>query len=53
MANYLISEDQPVKSDVIIVLGGEAGGERTEKAVTLYKSGVSHQLLFSDGTTLS
>jgi uncharacterized SAM-binding protein YcdF (DUF218 family) len=53
MGNYLLSEDQPVKSDVIIVLGGETEGERTERAVTLYKSGMAHQLLFSDGTTLS
>jgi uncharacterized SAM-binding protein YcdF (DUF218 family) len=53
MASYLTAEDTPVKSDVIIVLGGETEGERTEKAVTLYKAGMAHQLLFSDGTTLS
>ncbi len=53
MADYLIVKDNAVKSDVIIVLGGETDGERTEKAVQLYKAGYAPRLLFSDGTQLS
>ena len=52
-ANYLIVEDELEKSDVIIVLGGEKRGKRTEKAVQLYQGGFAERLLFSDGTHLS
>lgn len=53
MADYLVVNEQLKTSDVIIVLGGEAKGERTERAVQLYKAGQSSRLLFSDGTSLS
>ncbi|GAB7389269.1 hypothetical protein BSNK01_31070 [Bacillaceae bacterium] len=53
IADYLTIPDQPQKSDVIIVLGGEVKGERTERAVQLYQAGFAPRLLFSDGTDLS
>ncbi|MEW9671317.1 YdcF family protein [Ammoniphilus sp. 3BR4] len=53
MADYLILNEQLEKSDVIIVLGGETQGERTERAVELYQNGLAPRLLFSDGTSLS
>ncbi|MEB3100923.1 YdcF family protein [Ferviditalea candida] len=53
MADYLVVKENPVKSDVIIVLGGEVYGERTTMAVQLYKEGKAPMLLFSDGTALS
>lgn len=53
MADYLIIEEDYKKSDVIIVLGGEKAGERTKRAVELYKEGYADQILFSDGTELS
>lgn len=53
LADVLIIEEHPVKSDVIIVLGGERYGERTKKAVALYELDYAKRLLFSDGTWLS
>ncbi|MCI3922723.1 YdcF family protein [Paenibacillus sp. TRM 82003] len=40
-------------SDVIIVLGGEADGERTRKAAELYREGIAPKLMISDGTKMS
>lgn len=53
VADFLIVEETAATSDVIIVLGGEIKGERTKKAVDLYKKGYADRLLFSDGTDLS
>lgn len=53
VADFLISDETMEKSDVIIVLGGEIKGERTKRAVELYKQGLAGKLLFSDGTDLS
>lgn len=53
MADVLSVESNAAKSDVIIVLGGEKLGERTERAVELYREGMAPCLLFSDGTALS
>jgi uncharacterized SAM-binding protein YcdF (DUF218 family) len=53
-ADYLtVNDTVQGKADVLIVLGGEVEGERTERAVELYKKGLSDKLLFSDGTHLS
>ena len=52
-ADFLFIKSNPQKSDVIIVLGGEIKGGRTEKAVQLYQEGYAPRLLFSDGTDLS
>ena len=53
MGNFLVVEDDFRKSDVIIVLGGELKGERTKKAVELYKLGYAPTIILSDGTDLS
>ena len=53
MGNFLVIEDDFKKSDVIIVLGGEYKGERTKKAVELYKLGYAPTIILSDGTDLS
>ncbi|GAX92051.1 YdcF family protein [Effusibacillus lacus] len=53
LAEHLAIQENATPSDVIIVLGGERKGERTERAVKLYKEGYAPQLLFSDGTDLS
>lgn len=52
LADFLVIKDQGLAkhADVIIVLGGESKGERTEKAVELYKKGIANKLLFTDGT---
>ncbi len=56
MADFLVVETELQflqQSDVIIVLGGEQKGERTEKAVELYRQGLANKILLSDGTDLS
>ncbi|WP_028988289.1 YdcF family protein [Thermicanus aegyptius] len=53
IANFLVTKENYVPSDVIIVLGGETRGERTARAVELYRKGLAPRILFSDGTSLS
>lgn len=53
VADFLITDETAVKSDAIIVLGGEIKGERTKRAVELYNQGLAGTLIFSDGTDLS
>ena len=45
---FLVVDEKPVKSDVIIVLSG--GDGRLEKGVTLFKEGFSPYLLLSNGS---
>lgn len=53
VADFLITDETAVKSDAIIVLGGEIKGERTKRAVELYNQGLAGTLIYSDGTDLS
>ncbi|WP_405082779.1 YdcF family protein [Paenibacillus chitinolyticus] len=46
--SFLVYTEEPVKSDVILVLSGDRG-ERTEKGAELYKNGVAPYLMFSGG----
>lgn len=48
VGNFLVVDEKPVKSDVIIVLSGGEG--RLEKGVTLYKDGFAPYLLLSNGS---
>lgn len=45
---YLVINEKPVKSDVIIFLSG-GGIDRLEKAVELYKQGIAPIILISNG----
>ena len=45
---FLVVDEKPVKSDVIIVLSGGEG--RLEKGVTLFKEGFAPYLLLSNGS---
>ena len=46
--NFLVVDEKPEKSDVIIVLSGGEG--RLEKGVTLFKEGFAPYLLLSNGS---
>lgn len=46
--NFLVIDDLPKDSDVIIVLGGDTGN-RAIKAVELYKEGYADKIIFSGG----
>lgn len=46
--NFLVIDEKPVKSDVIIVLSGGEG--RLEKGVALFKEGFAPYLLLSNGS---
>ncbi|MGX4586266.1 YdcF family protein [Paenibacillus chitinolyticus] len=46
--SFLVYTEEPVKSDVILVLSGDRG-ERTEKGAELYKNGAAPYLMFSGG----
>jgi uncharacterized SAM-binding protein YcdF (DUF218 family) len=46
--NYLVIDEKPVKSDVIIVLSG-GGIERLERGVDLYKKDFASYLMISNG----
>jgi uncharacterized SAM-binding protein YcdF (DUF218 family) len=46
---FLVINEQPQKSDVIIVLGGDDG--RIEKGVELFKAGYAPYIMVSDGGT--
>ena len=46
LGNYLVVNEDPVQSDVIVVLSGDDGA-RTEFAVQLFNQGYSDTLLFS------
>lgn len=41
--------EQPVKSDVIVVLGGDSSGRRVEKAVALFRARFAPKILMSGG----
>lgn len=45
--------EDPARSEVMIVLGGELDGERTRKAAELYKQGIAPKIMLSDGTMMS
>lgn len=53
MADHLVSVDEPARADVIIVLGGEREGERTEKAAQLREQGYADRLMLTDGLKVS
>ncbi|GBF35585.1 membrane protein [Desulfocucumis palustris] len=44
----LVLDQKPVKSDVVIVLGGDSG-ERVERAAALYKAGYAPYMIVSGG----
>ena len=46
LGNYLVVNEAPVQSDIIVVLSGDDGA-RTERAVSLWEQGFSDKLLFS------
>ncbi|WP_419882929.1 YdcF family protein [Peribacillus sp. B-H-3] len=45
--NFLVVDEKPVKSDVVIVLSGDTN--RLEKGIELYKKGYASHLMFSNG----
>jgi uncharacterized SAM-binding protein YcdF (DUF218 family) len=50
MGAMLVVSDDAVKSDVVIVLGGEGdSSERSKKAAELFKSGYARKVLLTDG----
>jgi len=49
LANYLVVSDKPARVDAIVVLGGDANGERVAEAVRLYRQGYAPRLLMSGG----
>jgi uncharacterized SAM-binding protein YcdF (DUF218 family) len=49
MAGFLIASDPLEKADVIVVLAGDANGERVEEGVKLYKEGWASKILLSGG----
>jgi len=46
LGNFLVVNEDPVKSDVIVVLAGDAGG-RTDYGIALLREGYADKLLFS------
>ncbi len=46
---YLVINEEPIQSDVILVFAGDKG-QRTEKAVSLYKDNYSSKLILSGGS---
>ena len=53
MADVLEAKEIIKSADVLIVLGGEHNGERTRRAIEIYKQDYAGRILFSDGTNLS
>ncbi|KKR38754.1 MAG: hypothetical protein UT71_C0008G0001, partial [Parcubacteria group bacterium GW2011_GWF2_40_10] len=49
MYDFLVVQDKPEKSDVILVLAGDSNGERVDQAVKLYKEGYAPKILMSGG----
>jgi uncharacterized SAM-binding protein YcdF (DUF218 family) len=49
MANFLVVQDQLEKADAILVLAGDANGERVAQAVELYKAGWAKKIIMSGG----
>jgi len=47
MWKYLVIDEKPVVSDIIIVLSGDSG--RVEHGVDLYKQGLAQKMLFAGG----
>lgn len=52
-AHYLVYPDRKVPSDFIVLLGGERDGQRTRKAVELYRAGVAPKIIVSSGAQIS
>ncbi|MED4727667.1 YdcF family protein [Aneurinibacillus migulanus] len=53
MAQYLVYPDARKPSDFIVLLGGETDGQRTRKAVELYKEGLAPKIIVSSGARIS
>jgi uncharacterized SAM-binding protein YcdF (DUF218 family) len=49
MAQFLIVQDNPKKSDAVLVLGGEHDNERTKRASQLFHAGYAAYYVVSDG----
>jgi len=49
LASYLIVSDKLKPADLIVVLSGDANGERVEEGVQLYKKGYAPKLLMTGG----
>ncbi len=50
MARFLIVQDKLEPADVILVLAGDASGERVAEGVKLYKQGYAKKMLMSGGS---
>ncbi|GEN36416.1 YdcF family protein [Aneurinibacillus danicus] len=53
LAHYLVHPDEKAPSDFIILLGGETDGQRTRKAVELYRAGLAPKIIVSSGARIS
>lgn len=53
MAQYLVYPDVKKPSDFIVLLGGETDGQRTRKAVELYREGLAPKIIVSSGARIS
>jgi uncharacterized SAM-binding protein YcdF (DUF218 family) len=53
MAHYLVYPDKKERSDFIVLLGGETDGQRTRKAVELYRAGLAPKIIVSSGARIS
>ncbi|BAU28088.1 uncharacterized SAM-binding protein YcdF (DUF218 family) [Aneurinibacillus soli] len=49
IAQFLIVQDNPKKSDAVLVLGGEHDKERTKRAAQLFHAGYAVHYVVSDG----
>lgn len=49
LARYLIVNDKLEPADLIVVLSGDANGERVDEAVQLYKEGYAPKMLVTGG----
>lgn len=53
LAQYLVYPDRVAPSDAIVLLGGETDGQRTRKAVELYRAGMAPKIVVSSGAQIS
>lgn len=49
MGRFLVVREEPVPSDVILVLAGDDNGERVAEGVNLYKQGYADKIIMSGG----
>ena len=49
LADRLVTRDTLAKADLILVLAGDANGERVDEGVRLYKAGYAPRILMSGG----